>query len=109
MRDYKNVKYLVIIFLIVVSFVAFGRIAGNDFINFDDEGYITENNHIKSGINPESIKWAFQTVVLDNWVPLALLSHMLDWSSVRSKRLRPSYRQSAIAHRRRNLSVSLFI
>ncbi len=32
----KKYTYLIIIFLIVVSFAAFGRIAGNDFINFDD-------------------------------------------------------------------------
>ena len=42
--------------------------------------YITENNYIKSSINPENIKWAFTAVVCSNWHPLTLLSHMLDWS-----------------------------
>ena len=32
----KKYTYLIIIFLIVASCAAFGRIAGNDFINFDD-------------------------------------------------------------------------
>jgi tetratricopeptide (TPR) repeat protein len=62
-----------------VNFIAFGRIVANDFINFDDNVYITENNHIKSGINPESIKWAFATSLASNWHPLTWLSHMLDW------------------------------
>jgi tetratricopeptide (TPR) repeat protein len=79
LRDSKNYSYIIVIFLIVASCIAFGRIAGNDFINFDDNGYITENNHVQSGINKESIKWAFTTVVLGNWHPLTLLSHMLDW------------------------------
>jgi tetratricopeptide (TPR) repeat protein len=76
----KKNTYLIIIFLIVASCAAFGRIAGNDFINFDDYEYITENNHIKSGINAESIKWAFTSSVAGNWHPLTMLSHMLDWS-----------------------------
>jgi hypothetical protein len=79
----KKYTYLVVIFLIVVSCATFGRILGNGFINSDDDLYITENNHIKSGINPESVKWAFTSVVAGNWHPLTLLSHMLDWSLFR--------------------------
>jgi protein O-mannosyl-transferase len=75
----KKYTYLIVIFLIVASCAAFGRIAGNDFINFDDPKYITGNNHIKSGINSESIKWAFSSVELYYWQPLTWLSHMLDW------------------------------
>ena len=76
----KKYTYFIVIFLIVASFVAFGRIAGNGFINYDEELYITKNDHVKSGINPESIKWAFSAVVCSNWHPLTLLSHTLDWS-----------------------------
>jgi Flp pilus assembly protein TadD len=76
----KKYIYLVVIFLIVASFIAYCRILGNGFINFDDIQYITKNNHIKSGINPESIKWAFSTVDLYYWQPLTWLSHMLDWN-----------------------------
>ncbi len=76
----KKYSYLVIIFLIAASCIAFGRIAGNHFINFDDPGYITKNYQIQSGLNFENIQWAFTAVVLSNWHPLTLLSHMLDWS-----------------------------
>ncbi|MGA2782101.1 MAG: tetratricopeptide repeat protein [Smithella sp.] len=76
----KKYTYFIVIFLIVASFTAYGRILGNGFINFDDHQYITENNHIKSGINSESIKWAFTAFFYGNWHPLTLLSHMLDWS-----------------------------
>jgi tetratricopeptide (TPR) repeat protein len=75
----KKYKYLIIVLLILTSLVAFGRIIGNDFINFDDNSYITENIHIKSGINLESIKWAFTSSHAANWHPLTWLSHMLDW------------------------------
>ena len=76
----KKYTCLVVIFLIVASCAAFGRILGNDFINFDDNKYITENNHIKEGINTKSIEWAFTTAYFSYWHPLTWLSHTLDWS-----------------------------
>jgi tetratricopeptide (TPR) repeat protein len=75
----KKYKYLTVVLLIVCSLIAFGRILANDFINFDDNIYITENNHIKSGINTESIKWAVTSSYASNWHPLTWLSHILDW------------------------------
>jgi hypothetical protein len=76
----KKYKYFIVILLIVFSLIAFGRILGNDFINFDDDKYITENNHIKEGINTKSIIWAFTTIYFSYWHPLTWLSHMLDWN-----------------------------
>lgn len=75
----KKIVYLIVIFLIVSACVAFGRIAYNGFINFDDKEYVTENRYIQSGINCESIKWAATAVVVNCWLPLTLISHMLDW------------------------------
>ena len=75
----KKYKYLIVIFLIVASLAAYGRILNNEFVNLDDNQYITENSHIKSGINPESIIWALTTVTAANWHPLTWLAHMLDW------------------------------
>ena len=75
----KKYIYLIIIFLTVASCAAFGRIAGNDFINLDDNIYIAENYHIKSGITTESIKWAFGSFVSKNWHPLTWISLMLDY------------------------------
>jgi tetratricopeptide (TPR) repeat protein len=71
--------YPIIIFLIVASCAAFGRVMGNDFNNFDDNAFITENIHIQSGFNTESIKWAFTTIYLSYWHPFTWLSYMLDW------------------------------
>ena len=72
-------RYLIIVFLIVASCIAFGRILGNDFVNFDDDRLITENVHVQSGINTESIKWAFTNSSLEYWHPLTWLSIMLNW------------------------------
>lgn len=76
----KKYKYLIIIFLIIASTVAFAQIGNNDFINIDDQGYITNNKHIQSGMTAENIKWAFIAIVVNNWHPLTMISHMIDWS-----------------------------
>ena len=41
---------------------------------------LPKTTYIKSGVNSESIKWAFTAVVYGNWHPLTMLSHALDWS-----------------------------
>jgi tetratricopeptide (TPR) repeat protein len=78
----KNNVYLniIIMLLIVVCLAAFGPIAGNDFINFDDQGYVTENYQIQQGINFQTLKWALTTTYFSYWHPLTWLSHALDWS-----------------------------
>ncbi|MCX5848849.1 MAG: tetratricopeptide repeat protein [Deltaproteobacteria bacterium] len=76
----KKYIYIIIILLTLACLAAFGRIAGNNFINFDDPGYITENYNVQSGFNPENIRWAFTTTYLSYWHPLTWLSHTLDWS-----------------------------
>lgn len=73
-------KYFILIFLTVASFIAFGRIIGNDFVNYDDNRLITENSYIQSGFTTESIKWAFTNSSLEYWHPLTWLSIILNWS-----------------------------
>jgi tetratricopeptide (TPR) repeat protein len=75
----KKYTYFVIIFLIIVTCAAFGRIAGYDFVNLDDEGYIANNSHIQSGINIDSIQWAFTTRYFDIWNPMVWISFMIDY------------------------------
>jgi protein O-mannosyl-transferase len=75
----KKYIYLIVILLIVAICAAFGRTVGHDFINFDDNVYVTENSHIRSGISPNEISWAFSTKYFNLWLPLTLLSFMLDY------------------------------
>jgi len=65
------------LFLALVTFAVFYRVSGYDFVNFDDDVYVTENAKVRSGLTPESIAWAFRA---DNvyWHPLTSISHMVD-------------------------------
>ena len=49
-----------------------------DFINFDDQGYVTKNVQVQNGLTWESVQWAFRSGELSNWHPVTWLSHMLD-------------------------------
>ncbi|MBN2188353.1 MAG: tetratricopeptide repeat protein [Chitinispirillaceae bacterium] len=61
-------------------FAAFSPVLQNDFLNIDDDKYVTANAHIHKGIQRESIGWAFTKGYASNWHPLTWLSHMLDWN-----------------------------
>ncbi len=49
-----------------------------DFLNFDDPDYVSANAHVRQGITPSGIAWAFTSTESANWFPLTRLSHMLD-------------------------------
>jgi tetratricopeptide (TPR) repeat protein len=54
-------------------------VVGFDFANLDDPLYVYENPHVRAGITPEGIRWAFTNLDANFWHPLTWLSHMLDW------------------------------
>ncbi len=66
------------LFLTVITLIAFWQVTQCDFINYDDQSYVTENVHIRNGITMEAMRWAFTTTHSSNWHPLTWMSHMLD-------------------------------
>ena len=62
-----------------LTLAAYWPVYSADFINFDDDRYITENPHVQAGLTAESIGWAFTTFSVGNWHPLTWMSHQLDW------------------------------
>lgn len=53
-----------------------------DFVNYDDDFYVTANAEVQQGLNLDTIAWAFDgsTSVASNWHPLTMLSHLADVS-----------------------------
>jgi protein O-mannosyl-transferase len=62
-----------------LTLAAYVPVFWNGFTNFDDDTYVTENPHVRSGPTPESLVWAFTTARAANWHPLTWISHMIDW------------------------------
>jgi protein O-mannosyl-transferase len=72
-------KLIVYIFLAVVTLAVFWQVNQYDFINFDDNVYVSENSHIRSGITLDGFRWAFSTLHAQFWHPLTWLSLMFDY------------------------------
>jgi Flp pilus assembly protein TadD len=59
------------------TFAAYVPALDNDFLNYDDDRYITQNFVVRAGITVEGMLWATGFRV-SNWHPLTWLSHMVD-------------------------------
>jgi tetratricopeptide (TPR) repeat protein len=62
----------------LLAFVVYLPVSRNDFVNYDDPGYITSNAHVQNGLTLDGIGWAFRSGHASNWHPVTWLSHMLD-------------------------------
>jgi len=72
-------KIVICIFLVVATFCIYSQVQDHEFINFDDDLYITNNLNVQAGLTSESFKWAFTTSHPPYWHPMTWLSHMLDY------------------------------
>ena len=72
-------KIIVCIFLILAVFAVFGQVSQFDFISIDDDVYVTDNLHIRSGMTLGGLHWALTTRYFDLWTPLVWISYMLDY------------------------------
>ena len=66
--------------LVLVTIALYWPAMRCDFVNYDDQVYVTANVHVQNGLTLEGISWAFfkPEVYFGYWHPLTLLSHMLD-------------------------------
>ncbi len=71
-------KKLICVSLTAAILIAYLPVLGSDFINLDDNEYVTENTIVKKGLTIDGLKWAFTTGHSNNWHPITWLSHMLD-------------------------------
>ena len=74
----RHLNLMVSLFLILAIIVAYGQMSSLDFVNYDDQEYVTENGHVQEGLTVKGLIWAFKTFHSANWHPLTWLSHMLD-------------------------------
>jgi protein O-mannosyl-transferase len=78
MNDSIRNKLVFCLFLGALTFTVFWGVLGNEFINYDDPQYVTDNRHVTSGLSLENVSWAFTSGHAANWHPVTWLSHMVD-------------------------------
>ena len=74
----KTLKIAICIFLAVSTFAVYSQVQDHEFINYDDDKYVTDNEYVKAGFTRDSVGWALTTSYNSNWHPMTWLSHMLD-------------------------------
>ena len=56
--------------------LVYAQAAHFDFTSYDDNEYVTENALVRDGLTLGSIKGAFTTVAVGNWIPVTVLSQI---------------------------------
>jgi len=76
----ENRKKLVAgcLLLAVMVAVVYFRATRNPFVNYDDQGYVVENEHVQHGVTLGTLRWALTSTEDDNWHPVTWMSHALD-------------------------------
>jgi len=72
-------KVLICIFLIVATFCIYSQIQDHEFINYDDNKYVTESSLVQAGLTNENIIRVFTTTHFGGWLPITSISYMLDY------------------------------
>ena len=75
---------LVCLSLIVLVLCVYGQAYHFDFVDYDDNEYVTENTHVLRGLSLDNLRWVMLAGIvpggigIDFWRPLSMGSHMLD-------------------------------
>jgi tetratricopeptide (TPR) repeat protein len=64
--------------LVVLVALLYVPVRHHEFVNYDDDRYVTENGFVRRGLSPAGVRWACTAIHASNWHPLTWLSHMLD-------------------------------
>jgi tetratricopeptide (TPR) repeat protein len=72
-------RSLVLSLLLALTVVVlYNPVAHFQFVNFDDDRYVTDNPHVSRGLSWGTVSWALTSTEESNWHPLTWLSHALD-------------------------------
>jgi tetratricopeptide (TPR) repeat protein len=65
--------------LLVATAAVYWQVGSHEFISVDDNVYITANELLQRGFDPDGVGWVFGTGYAFNWHPLTWLSHLIDY------------------------------
>lgn len=72
--EHKQLVVLTVVFLMLVTVFVYGPVHRYEFVNYDDNIYVTENIHVRGGLTGANLLWAFQSLEAGFWQPLTWLS-----------------------------------
>jgi tetratricopeptide (TPR) repeat protein len=78
MKSYRA-ELLICLGLAAITLGCLGHTCANDFVNFDDPMYVTENPHLHDGVSLAGLTWAFTDFDYHMWNPLTRFSFLVDY------------------------------
>jgi len=78
-KKYK--LYYIPVLIIILTLLAYIKAFDNDFVNWDDDRYVTLNPYITE-FSWENIKYFFSNFYFVMYIPLTMVSYMIDYSFV---------------------------
>ena len=69
---------LLLLVISILVLVVYAQVRHHEFLQYDDDLFITGNPNIQQGLNWTSVKWAFTNNHAALWFPLLWLSHLVD-------------------------------
>ncbi len=86
----KRLLYLLVcLFLAISMFSVYSYVGRCEFIGFDDDLYVSENQYVRQGLTLESINWAFTASHASTWQPIVWLSYMIE-SHIQGHQITPA-------------------
>lgn len=68
------------ILLGILTFAVFSSVSSHGFLlNWDDDGYISKNTHVRAGLSWNTVAWAMTATEMGNWHPVTWISHAIDY------------------------------
>jgi len=66
--------------LLIATGIVFGQTLDHDFLDYDDDVYVTDNPNLRDGPTPAAIARAFREPYEANWIPLTWISLQVDYA-----------------------------
>ena len=70
--------FVLSLLLVVLTLGLYNQANHFSFISYDDDRYVYENAHVRTGLTWSTVKWALTSTDEANWHPLTWMSHALD-------------------------------
>jgi len=78
-NDQRLLQLLLGALLVAIVVLLYRSVLQHDFLRlWDDDAYVTDNPHVRTGLTLVNMRWAFTSFEQSNWHPVTWLSHMLD-------------------------------
>ncbi len=74
----SKTNLLICLALLFATFALYARVAHFDFINFDDNVYITRVPQLRDGLSLAGIRWALTSAEAGYWYPVTRFTQLLD-------------------------------